>query len=118
MNVQATAPAGEVSSQQRSVQGYIDETPVWSDGTTLPNTPMTDMQWRIWWLAAAGKFFEGLIVFMTGIALPLIAKEFNITPVQHGVVGAASLFGILVGAIALGGLSDHFGRQLSCSSSR
>ena len=30
MNVQATAPAGEVSSQQRSVQGYIDETPVWS----------------------------------------------------------------------------------------
>ena len=72
---------------------------------------MTDMQWRIWWLAAAGKFFEGLIVFMTGIALPLIAKEFNITPVQHGVVGAASLFGILVGAIALGGLSDHFGRQ-------
>ena len=111
MNVQATAPAGEVSSQQRSVQGYIDETPVWSDGTTLPNTPMTDMQWRIWWLAAAGKFFEGLIVFMTGIALPLIAKEFNITPVQHGVVGAASLFGILVGAIALGGLSDHFGRR-------
>ena len=28
-----------------------------------------------------------------------------------GVIGAASLFGILVGAIGLGGLSDHFGRK-------
>ena len=27
---------------------------------------MTNMQWRIWTLAAAGKFFEGLVVFMTG----------------------------------------------------
>ena len=26
-------------------------------------------------------------------------------------VGAASLFGILIGAIGLGGLSDHFGRK-------
>ena len=72
---------------------------------------MTNMQWRIWTLAAAGKFFEGLVVFMTGVALPLIAEEFKITPAQHGVVGAASLFGILIGAIGLGGLSDYFGRR-------
>jgi len=69
------------------------------------------MQWRIWTLAAAGKFFEGLVVFMTGVAMPLIANEFQITPAQHGVVGAASLAGILVGAIGLGGLSDYFGRK-------
>ena len=73
---------------------------------------MTAMQWRIWTLAAAGKFFEGLVVFMTGVALPLISEEFNITKTQHGVVGAASLFGILIGAIALGGLSDYFGRKV------
>ena len=35
-------------------------------------TPMTRMQWRIWGLATAGKFFEGLVVFMTGVALPLM----------------------------------------------
>jgi MFS transporter, putative metabolite transport protein len=94
-----------------TVQGYIDERPSWSDGTTAPPTPLTDMQWRIWWLSAAGKFFEGLVVFMTGVALPLIAKEFNLTAAQHGLVGAAILFGILVGASALGGLSDRFGRK-------
>ena len=96
----------------RSAQDYIDETPVWADGTSVRSTPMTAMQWRIWTLAAAGKFFEGLVVFMTGVALPLISEEFNITKTQHGVVGAASLFGILIGAIALGGLSDYFGRKV------
>ena len=98
-------------SRVDTVQGYIDETPQWSDGTLAPGAPMTRMQWRIWWLAVAGKFFEGLVVFMTGVALPLIGKEFNLTSTQHGLVGAASLFGILIGASALGGLADRYGRK-------
>jgi MFS family permease len=99
------------TSGSKSVQEYIDETPVWRDGTLLRTTPMTGMQWRIWTLAAAGKFFEGLVVFMTGVAMPLIADEFQMDATQHGVVGAAILFGILVGAVGLGSLSDHFGRK-------
>lgn len=102
----------QASAQGRSVQAYIDETPIWADGTPLRVTPMTAMQWRIWTLAAAGKFFEGLVVFMTGVAMPLIAEEFHISKTQHGMIGAASLFGILIGAIGLGGLSDYFGRKL------
>jgi MFS family permease len=95
----------------RSPQSYIDEQPNWADGTAVPMVPMTVMQWRIWWLAAAGKFFEGLVIFMTGVALPLIAGEFHISRAQHGLVSAASLAGILVGAIGLGSLSDYFGRK-------
>ncbi len=95
----------------KTVQEYIDETPVWSDGTTIPQVPMTAMQWRIWGLATAGKFFEGLVVFMTGVALPLMAMEFGLSSAQKGMVGSATLFGILVGATALGGLADHLGRR-------
>jgi MFS transporter, putative metabolite transport protein len=95
----------------KSVQDYIDELPVWSDGTTLKSSPMTAMQWRIWSLAAAGKFFEGFVVFMTGVALPLIVREFHIGAAEKGIVSAASLAGILVGAVLLGGLSDYFGRK-------
>jgi MFS family permease len=69
------------------------------------------MQWRIWWLATAGKFFEGFVVFMTGVALPLIGKDFGLTTVQHGMVGAAPLVGILLGAGVLGGLADRCGRK-------
>ncbi|GAB5377400.1 MAG: MFS transporter [Acuticoccus sp.] len=95
----------------RSVQSYLDETPIWPDGTGGLRSMMTAMQQRIWVLAAAGKFFEGMIVFMGGVALPLIAREFGIGPAQHGMVTAASLLGILVGASVLGGMSDIYGRK-------
>jgi MFS transporter, putative metabolite transport protein len=95
----------------KSVQEYIDERPMWADGTRLPSIPMTSMQWRIWSLAAAGKFFEGFVVFMTGVALPLISREFGISAAQNGFISAASLCGILVGAVGLGGMSDYFGRK-------
>lgn len=98
-------------ARKTTVQGYIDEQPLWVDGTIAPPSPLTGMQRRIWWLSVAGKFFEGLVVFMTGVALPLIVKEFGLSAAEHGMVGAATLFGILIGASALGGLSDHFGRK-------
>lgn len=95
----------------RTVQQYIDETPVWADETPLPHTPLTAMQWRIWLLAAAGKFFEGMVVFLTGVALPLMARKFGLDGVGHGLVGAAPLAGILFGATLLGGLADRVGRK-------
>ena len=95
----------------KSVQDYIDELPVWPDGTRLKSSPMTAMQWRIWSLAAAGKFFEGFVVFMTGVALPLIVARIPHRRREKGIVSAASLFGILIGAVLLGGLSDYFGRK-------
>lgn len=101
----------ELGDLGRSVQDYIDESPIWADGTSVGHAPMTAMQWRIWWLAAFGKFFEGMIVFMTAVAMPLMSLEFGMDALQHGIVGAASLAGILVGALALGGLSDTFGRK-------
>src|SRR5260221_8361568 len=95
----------------RSVQSYIDQTPFWPDGTPTVFVPMTGMQWRIWLLASAGKFFEGLVVFMTGVALPLIVEDFGLSPAEKGIVGAAPLAGIMVGAITLGGLADTYGRR-------
>ncbi len=98
-------------SESRSVQGYIDETPRWPDGTPTVSVSMTPMQSRIWLLATAGKFFEGLVVFMTGVALPLMVKEFGLSALEKGVVSAAAVAGIMIGAIALGGLSDSYGRR-------
>ncbi len=97
--------------EPKSVQAYIDQTPSWPDGTPTPSVPMTQMQWRIWTLATAGKFFEGMVVFMTGVALPLIVEEFGLSPAGKGIVSAATLAGIMVGAVALGGLADVYGRR-------
>ncbi len=108
-NVVGAEALGE--TRGKTVQQHIDELPMWADGTTLLSTPMTGMQWLIWSLAAAGKFFEGFVVFMTGVALPLFSNEFDLGAAEHGIIGAASLFGILIGAVGLGGLSDRFGRK-------
>ena len=110
MTVENTPP-GRGAAVPRTVQEYIDETPMWADSTVVRYSPMTNMQWLIWGLAAAGKFFEGMVVFMTGVALPLMGREFALGATEKGVVAAASLFGILIGATALGGLADRYGRK-------
>jgi MFS family permease len=102
---------GAVAAKRRSVQEYIDEIPMWPDGTLLTKLPLTGMQTRIWSLAVAGKFFEGLVVFMTGVALPLIVKDLDLVTWQKSFITAATLFGILIGATALGGMADIFGRK-------
>lgn len=94
-----------------TVQDYIDEAPTWRDGTECRPSPLTKMQSRIWYLASAGKFFEGMIVFMVGVALPLIRADFSLTPLQTGYVTAAPLVGIMIGATALGSLADKYGRR-------
>ena len=48
---------------------------------------------------------------MTGVALPLISIQFHLNAAEKGMVTAASLAGILVGATALGGLADSYGRK-------
>ena len=108
----AAAAKPRTQSSAKTVQEYIDEVPVWSDGTVTKSTPMTGMQWRIWSLAASGKFFEGFVVFMGGVTVPLITREFHLASAEEGFVTSASLAGILVGTILLGGLSDYFGRKL------
>jgi len=95
----------------KSVQAFIEEIPSWDDGDHLAGPPLSSMQWLVWALATAGKFFEGMIVFMQGVGLPLISEQFSLTDVDKGFITAATLAGILFGALFLGGLADRLGRK-------
>jgi MFS transporter, putative metabolite transport protein len=110
MTAEYTSPLPSRSTG-RTVQDYIDETPVWADQTAVSFSPITKMQWLIWGLATAGKFFEGAVVFTTGVALPLMGQEFALGATEKGVIASASLFGILIGATAFGDLADRYGRK-------
>ena len=110
MTIDST-PAASGTPPGKSVQDYLDETPRWADATPVDYAPITRMQWLIWTLAAAGKLFEGVVVFMTGVALPLMAQQYGLGATEKGVIAAASLFGILLGASVLGDLADRYGRK-------
>lgn len=84
----------------KSLQAHIDDAP-----------NLSPIQWRIWGLAAMGKLFEGAVVFLTGVAIPLVEKDFNLSTTLKGSVAAATLFGILVGASLFGNIADRLGRR-------
>ena len=77
----------------------------------LAQAPLSRTQWLAWGLAAAGKFLEGLIVFIGGLVLPLLGEQGVHAPLQRGAVAAAGLFGVLVGSLVFGGLTDRWGRR-------
>src|ERR1043166_7339835 len=68
------------------------------------------------WIAI---FSEGYDVGVLGAILPALATDadWHLTPLQLGAFGSYTLFGMLVGGLAIGTLSDLYGRKpmfLSC----
>ena len=110
MTVENTPP-GRGGAAPKTVQEYIDETPMWADATAVRYSPMTNMQWLIWGLAAAGKFFEGMVVFTTGVALPLMAKEFGlgVTKCQAAPSGLSRSAQQKPGAVSRPDITRNFG---------
>jgi hypothetical protein len=99
----------DVSGAARSVQSYIDETPFWSDGAAVHSDDRQAMAH----LDPCGRreVFRGTRRFHDRRRDAADPDGIWLGKAEHGVVGAASLFGILIGAIGLGRLSDFFGRK-------
>lgn len=67
---------------------------------------------RLLLYANAGVFCDGYILSSIGLALITLGPRFQLDVVTTGLVGAATLFGILVGAPLFGHLSDRHGRRV------
>ncbi|KPC98842.1 4-hydroxybenzoate transporter PcaK [Geobacillus sp. BCO2] len=55
--------------------------------------------------------FEGYDLVVYGSVVPVLSKEWGLSPVQAGVIGSYGLFGMLFGSILLSALADRFGRK-------
>ena len=100
---------GQQAASILTVQQYLDEPP--RPQAVRGRSTKTPIQRLIFFLASAGKLFEGLVIFMIGMALPLITEDFALSSAEAGLVTATSLVGILLGALFLGHLSDELGRR-------
>lgn len=67
--------------------------------------------WKVLFWCALIIIFDGYDLVIYGVVLPLLMKEWNLTPVEAGTLGSYALFGMMFGALIFGPMSDRFGRK-------
>ena len=55
--------------------------------------------------------FDGYDLVIYGSVLPHLMTEWALSPQSAGLLGAASLMGMMIGAVTLGMAADKFGRK-------
>ncbi len=77
----------------------------------IDNARFTPFHWMVMWLCALLLIFDGYDLFIYGVVLPVLMKEWGLTPVQAGALGSYALFGMMFGAFIFGPLADRIGRK-------
>lgn len=67
--------------------------------------------WKVLFWCALIIIFDGYDLVIYGVVLPVLMKEWNLTPVEAGTLGSYALFGMMFGALIFGPMSDRFGRK-------
>lgn len=67
--------------------------------------------WLMLVLGVATTTFDGYDLVLYGAAVPLLIKEWSLTPAQAGVIGSYALAGAAIGAPIFGRLADKIGRK-------
>lgn len=62
-------------------------------------------------LSAAGMFLDGYDLAVIAVALPVLQKQWNISPTWEGLLAASAVVGMLIGALVFGRLTDRLGRK-------
>jgi putative MFS transporter len=77
----------------------------------LDDSPTKPIQRWLWVLSTGGTLLDGFVIFVLGVAMPLIIAEFHLTPDVVGLIGASLVFGAVFGAGLGGPMADRLGRK-------
>jgi len=77
----------------------------------IDNARFTRFHWMVMCLCALLLIFDGYDLFIYGVVLPVLMKEWGMTPLQAGALGSYALFGMMFGALCFGTLADKIGRK-------
>jgi putative MFS transporter len=96
--------------QQRDNQ-LTDLSPSQRLTSLLDASPLKPIQRWLWVLSTGGTLLDGFVIFVLGVAMPLIIAEFRLTPDVVGLIGASLVFGAVFGAGLGGPMADRLGRK-------
>lgn len=77
----------------------------------IDNARFTRFHWMVTLLCGLLLVFDGYDLFIYGAVLPVLMKEWSLSPVQAGALGSYALFGMMFGAFIFGPLADCIGRK-------
>ncbi|WP_033290376.1 MFS transporter, partial [Amycolatopsis jejuensis] len=78
----------------------------------LDDAPLSGFHKRLALYAGGGPFLDGYLLSIVGVALAQLAPSLGASAAQQGLLGAATLIGMLAGGLVFGWLTDRFGRQV------
>jgi len=96
--------------QQRDNQ-LTDLSPPQRLTALLDDSPLKPIQRWLWVLSTGGTLLDGFVIFVLGVAMPLMIAEFRFTPDVVGLIGASLVFGAVFGAGLGGPMADRLGRK-------
>jgi MFS transporter, putative metabolite transport protein len=77
----------------------------------LDERPVSGRQRYAAILVACGEFIDGYDLLVMGAAIILIRPQFDLSPQEVGMLGAAGFLGAMAGLLVFGDLSDRIGRR-------
>jgi len=77
----------------------------------LDESQLTRAMWLLWALSAGLIVLDGFDFFIIGVAIPFLARDFDLSSAQIGAIAVAAVAGALLGSLTLGPLTDRVGRQ-------
>lgn len=77
----------------------------------IDHAKFTALHWKILFWCTLIIIFDGYDLVIYGVVLPILMKEWALDPVTAGFLGSTALFGMMIGAMGLGMLSDKIGRK-------
>jgi MFS family permease len=89
----------------------VELTPSQRLALLLDESPLNALQRWLWVLSIGGTLLGGFAIFALCVAMPLIIARFQITPGVVGLIGAALVFGAVLGAGLGGPVADRLGRR-------
>lgn len=75
------------------------------------DAPLNRFHVRVGIAGSGGQFSDGFVLGIVGIVLASAGDDLRLTPLWIGLLGAATLTGLFVGAIITGPIADRIGRS-------
>ena len=77
----------------------------------LENLPLGRFQYKLLAVTGLGWLFDAMDTGLIAFVLPVLAREWGLSPAQVGWIGSIGLIGMALGAVLAGTVADRIGRK-------